>query len=708
MGLVDQEDLQMDASPERMETSKEALPGRWGGLLQTTWYVCAAIAWGNLILSIPVRIMIFGNDLQGSPELPPLLYALNISGILVFTAGALVCLLLAGRLFFRRPKDRMAQFLSFFLLIYGLVVAGPLLFLEPFWPGVREFGYSVVQATLFAPFLVAFLSIFPNGRFVPSWTRWLVVVSILHGAVSPFIFTSEAYTAINTPLIIGVFVWFALFFAGLYAQSNRYRNISNPVERQQTKWVVYGFLLEFLIAIILSAWTVKLIPMPADIPLAWLRPIADLGWALAFVLLPISLTIAVMRYRLYDIDILINRTLVYGVLTGSVIALYAFTVGALGVLFQSGGNLIVALVATGLVAVLFQPLRARLQRGVNRLMYGERDEPLAVLRQLGLHLESSGMPEEMLTAIVETVTQALKLPYAEITIQQGEGFEQAAWYGKRANELVSFPIQYQGQTIGQLKVALRREGESLAKPDESLLRLIARQAGPVAQAVQLTRDLRQSRARLVTAREEERRRLRRDLHDGLGPVLASQGLKIAAVRHLLDTDPEAAQKMLDEMAAQNETSVAEIRRLVYALRPPALDELGLPGAVREYVLGLNGNQAHGTQFQFKVQPSDEELEKLPAAVEVAAYRIATEALTNVTRHAKAQRCSVLITVEVNGGGDVLRMEITDDGVGFSNNGRAGVGLKSMRERAEEVKGTLEIESNPQQGTRIMARFPLVD
>lgn len=703
MGLVSQEDLQVNTSQERMDTIEEALPGRGKRLVRAAWYVCATIAWGNLILSIPIRVITVGDELYSSQTLLSPLY---IAGILVFTAGALISLLLATRLFFKKPNDRMTQFLSFFLLIYGFVVAGPLLFLEPYWPDVRVFGYSIVQSVLFAPFLVAFLSIFPNGRFVPSWTRGLVVVSILHGAVSPFLFTSQAYSSLTAPLIFGVLVWFTLFFAGLYAQFYRYRHVANPVERQQMKWVLYGFSLELLIAILLSAWTVRLIPMPVDIPFAWQTPIADLGWALAFIPLPVSLSIAVMRYRLYDIDILINRTLVYGVLTGSVIAIYALAVGAFGVLFQSGGNLLVALLATGLVAVLFQPLRARLQKSVNRLMYGDRDEPFTVVRRLGQRLESSGMPEEMLTAIVETVTQALKLPYAEITIRRGEGFERAAWYGKGAEEMTSFPIQYQGQTIGYLNAALRGPKEQLAELDEGLLRQIARQAGPVAQAVQLTQELRQSRARLVTAREEERRRLRRDLHDGLGPVLASLGLKIAAVRHLVDGDPQAAGNLLDEMAAQNESTVAEIRRLVYALRPPELDELGLAGAVQEYVSGLNGYKAQGTQIWVKVQQSEEKLEKLPAAVEVAAYRIATEALTNVTRHAHAQSCSVLLKVEENRGGDVLQLEIVDDGVGFSNNSKAGVGLRSMRERAEEVRGTLEIESSPEQGTRIIACFPL--
>jgi two-component system NarL family sensor kinase len=148
--------------------------------------------------------------------------------------------------------------------------------------------------------------------------------------------------------------------------------------------------------------------------------------------------------------------------------------------------------------------------------------------------------------------------------------------------------------------------------------------------------------------------------------------------------------------------------LVYALRPPELDELGLAGAVREYAAGLNGNVGGATRFQVNVQPPDEELAELPAAVEVAAYRIATEALTNVTRYAQARHCTVSLKVEANGSKDVLLLEIADDGVGISNNGKAGIGLNTMRERAEEVRGELQIESRPDQGTRVAASFPLTD
>ncbi len=523
----------------------------------------------------------------------------------------------------------------------------------------------------------------PLGLF-PSLANPYAVAGPVWAALSPFYFVVMALlTLCNLASVI------SLLLRLVQAQGD---------ERQQIKWLVFpamvywislpfGFLSEY---------------EPSGIFLV-------LGVALTLLSVPgivIAVAFSIFKYRLYDIDLIINRTLVYGALTVCVVGVYALVVGGMGMLFQSSGNLVVEFVATGLVAVLFNPLRQRLQRAVNRLLYGERDEPFTVLRHLGERLESSGTPEDLLPAIVETISQALKLPYAEITLRYGEEFECAARYGEKATEMIPFPIQYQNQTIGYLNVASRGLGESFGEADEGLLRQIAWQAGPIAYAAQLTRDLRQSRARLVTAREEERRRLRRDLHDGLGPVLASQGLKIAAVSHLFDVNPNRARQLLDELASQNEATVAEIRRLVYALRPPELDELGLAGAVRDYADGLNGSAAEATHFQVNVQPPDGELPGLPAAIEVAAYRIATEALTNVTRHARARHCTVHIKVDTSRNGGVLRLEIADDGVGLPGHGKTGIGLNSMRERAEEVQGEVHVESGSHHGTRVVASLPL--
>jgi signal transduction histidine kinase len=219
-------------------------------------------------------------------------------------------------------------------------------------------------------------------------------------------------------------------------------------------------------------------------------------------------------------------------------------------------------------------------------------------------------------------------------------------------------------------------------------------------AVSLTADLQRSRQRLVTAREEERRRLRRDLHDGLGPNLASQGLKLAAVKQLLEKDPASAAPLLDQVMAQNQATVEEVRRLVYGLRPPALDELGLVAAIRDYVAGMDSNPS----LHIEITQPPEGLPPLTAAAEVAAYRIVLEALTNVIRHAQAHHCAIRFSLSQNGSNASLQIEIVDDGIGLPRDLRAGVGLRSMRERVEEVGGKLTVESQPSV-TRVQAILP---
>ena len=413
-----------------------------------------------------------------------------------------------------------------------------------------------------------------------------------------------------------------------------------------------------------------------------------------------------MRYRLFDIDILINRTLVYGALTISVVSIYVLVVGYLSALFRAAGgqaNLAISVLATGLVALLFHPLRTRLQRGINRLMYGERDDPYAVLSRLGQRLEATLASEAVLPTIVETVKESLKLPYVAITLKQDDGFIVDAASGTPVHEVLKLPLVYQGEVVGQFLLAARAPGEQFSSADLRLLEDLAREAGVAAHTVRLTinlqrmtADLQRSRESLVTTREEERRRLRRDLHDGLGPTLASLVQLLDTARTLVAQDPDAAIALLGDLKGQLKTTITEIRRLVYALRPPALDELGLVMAISEHVGRLN--QPHGLQVSIDAPP---QLPSLPAAVEVAAYHIALEGVTNAARHAHATTCRVCLSLAQG-----LYIEITDDGDGLPADFHPGVGLTSMRERAAELGGECHIEPGATHGTRVWARLPL--
>jgi signal transduction histidine kinase len=262
------------------------------------------------------------------------------------------------------------------------------------------------------------------------------------------------------------------------------------------------------------------------------------------------------------------------------------------------------------------------------------------------------------------------------------------------------PLLYRGEEIGAFLLVPRPGEGGFSSADKHLLDGLARQAGVAAYTVRLTADLQRSRERLVTAREEERRRLRRDLHDGLGPALGSLPLKLDVADDLMEEDPAAARELLRGLKAQSQSAVADIRRLVYGLRPPALDDLGLVGAIRETTAQYGAN---GLRISVEA-PESGSLPPLPAAVEVAAYRIVQEALTNVSRHAEAHTCVVRLVLDEAGG--VLRFEVSDDGRGLPAGYRPRVGLHSMRERAEELGGSCLVETLPENGTRVRASLPV--
>jgi signal transduction histidine kinase len=375
---------------------------------------------------------------------------------------------------------------------------------------------------------------------------------------------------------------------------------------------------------------------------------------------------------------------------------YVLAVGSIGVLVQQTRvALVISLILIGLIAILFQPIRERLQQVVNRLVYGERDNPYAVLSQLGKQMEATLAPESTFPIIVETIARSLKLPYAAIVLKQENDMVVAAAYGSPVEPQQRFPLVYQAEELGELVLSPRSSGESLTPADQRLLHNLAPQIGMAVHAARVTVDLRRSRERLVTAREEERRRLRRDSHDGLGPQLASLTLKLETARNRLAYD-SVAETLLSELAVRTQTTVADIRRLVYALRPPTLDELGLVSALRELTLQYSDR----VSMCFKAPVH---LPELSAAVEVAIYRIAQEALTNVVRHANARHCDMRL--DLDEATRLLTLTIEDDGCGFPSVKSVGVGLISMRERAEELGGTWAIEEVPTEGTRVLAQLP---
>lgn len=349
-------------------------------------------------------------------------------------------------------------------------------------------------------------------------------------------------------------------------------------------------------------------------------------------ILPVALAISLTRSDIWDINLVINRTLVYAGLTLVTMLIYILIVGYIGSLLQAQNRSLVAFLATGLVAVIFQPLREVLQKSVNRMMYGERDDPYAVLTRLSQRLATVVSPQKVLPTMVETIAIELRLPCVAVELIGKDQAVIAASYGLQPKNTkghaLRLPLRYQEEQIDHLILSYRERSENFTPAERQLLTDIASQVGTAAHAVKLTADLHRSRQQLITMREEERRRLRADLHDDLGPLLASMALKMDTANAYLNSKPQKTCTLLEELKNQTRSAIEDIRRIAYDLRPPALDELGLVGALREHFALQNERLMTNVSI---VASGD--ISRLPAAVEVAAYRIAMEAVSNCLQHA---------------------------------------------------------------------------
>jgi signal transduction histidine kinase len=450
--------------------------------------------------------------------------------------------------------------------------------------------------------------------------------------------------------------------------------------------------------------------LPALVFLAILLANGVPGWIFGVVLLPLpaAVAVAVLHHGLYDLRRAAHRTLVWLTMSAAVVGIYAAVVITVAALLPDHHAWWPSALAAALAALVLIPLRDQLQRGVTRVVYGRWHEPYEVLAGLGEQLEAAADIDRLLAAAVAELTTGLDLRDVSVrdldgTVITGTG---AAAPGSAAAVVpgviaaagpgtASIPLLAYGTPAGSL--TYRVPDRPLSAAEERLLHDLARQLGGALHARLLREDLQHARERLVVAREEERRRLRRDLHDGIGPALAGLTLKTETARALLPPGSDGASRQLHDLSEEIRRTVVDVRRLVEGLRPPALDELGLAGACAQAVERLTA----GAGLAANVDACDE-LPALPAAVEVAAYRIVVEAVTNTVRHARARRCQVSIALTPAG----LSVEVTDDGAGLAAAGQPGHGLAIMRERAEELGGIVTV-TNGSPGVTVQARLPAV-
>jgi two-component system, NarL family, sensor kinase len=554
-----------------------------------------------------------------------------------------------------------------------------------------------------ALFLPLALILFPDGR-LPGrrwrWLIWAVAVDTLPfvaslGSPDPQTAGSRQVSTYLAPphfhqlglvWTLANVLWAVVFAGAIASLAVRYRR-GSETERRQLLWLL-------LVGLVLAPWA----------GVIWgifnAGPILGL---LGLSLIPVAVSVAILRHQLLDIRVVISRALLYGLLTAAAVGAYTGLVALLDLMVRSQVSFGAAVAASIIVAFCFNPARVWLQRLVDRALYGDRRDPVRAVSLVGERLAgagAAGMP-----SVLEALCDSLRLPFAAVRFSSAE----VAAFGTEPELRHSIPLSYEGAAVGELTVGLRSGQPRLSPQDIAVLRLLAGPLAVAAHATALSAALQESRSAIVAAREEERRRLRRDLHDGLGPVLTGIAFKADAARNTLDADAAAspARALLTQLRADTTEAIADIRRLVYGLRPPALDDLGLVGSLREHAL-RSALRADASRVAVTLDaPGD--LPALPAAVEVAAYRIVTEAMTNAVRHSGASRID--ITVAVAGRADLadragLSIEVRDDGAGPAAGWQPGVGVHSMRERAAELGGWCRFEAGPAGGGLVAALLPL--
>ncbi|TQS44054.1 sensor histidine kinase [Cryptosporangium phraense] len=563
------------------------------------------------------------------------------------------------------------------------------------------------------------LLLFPTGR-LPSRWWWPVLVADVGVLVSLTIWTVFGTELIDFPghanptalpgaagavaeaFVVAIVLVAPLSTLSAIAVTLRYRARRDPA---------IGLVLPAAWACAAAWWAcIVFVSVGGDGADVYAAPLESGG------MLAVAITcwIAIRRYGLLDVRTVVGRAAVYAGLTIVVVLVYVGVAAVVGTVAEPAAGPL----AVGIAVLVALPGRQLLQHVVNRLVFGYRDDPGGALRRLGERLAGAADAAQMLSGAAQVVRDVLRLQHVAVEVHG----RRVAEAGRRptaavadpdgnsdgspdgnsdgspdgnsdgnsdADEVLELPLVFAGEAIGRLRITSGPE-RHLTLSERELLTEVSRQVASVAHAVRLGEELSRSRERLVAATEEERRRLRNDLHDGLGPALAGVALGLHRARGKVAADPDAASAQLEQLTAQVRDAVDDVRRLVYGLRPPALDELGLVAAIGEHARALGDVRVVGTVDG-----------DLPAAVEVAAYRIALEAMTNALRHSGARTCRV--SLELNG---ALHVVVEDEGAGLPDGYRAGIGITSMRERAAELGGALTLSRREPSGTTVRAVLPV--
>jgi signal transduction histidine kinase len=553
------------------------------------------------------------------------------------------------------------------------------------------------------------LLLFPHGR-LPSprwrWAAWLagtgltlVVVGAGGGALgvpARALVSEEPITAPTWGLVllaVGGGIVLVAAIASVTSLVMRFRR-SRGEERQQLKWVVFAGTFAFLIIAVQF--------LPLSFP-SWLGPLMGLG----LLAIPVACGIAILKHRLYDIDVFINKAVVYGLLAAFVSLVYVGIVVGIGALVGTRGNLLLSILATALIALAFHPVRERARHLANRVVYGKRANPYEVLSRFAQGMGGTYSAEDALPQMARILGEGTGAARAEIWLRLGGELRlEAVWPIAAAGRTIpiaggelppipgvarALPVGHRGELLGAVAISMPR-GESVTPATENLLQDVASQAGLVLRNVRLIEELRASRQRLVAAQDQERRRLERNIHDGAQQQLVALAVKARLARTLATRDPEKGERLMGEVQAEAQEALENLRDLARGIYPPLLADQGLAAALE--------SQARKSAVPVQVEPNG--IGRYPQEAEAAAYFCVLEALQNVSKYADASRVSVRLRAE-NGH---LVFIVEDDGRGFDPaNTAQGSGLQNMSDRVEALGGTLEVRSAPGEGTTVIGRLP---
>jgi signal transduction histidine kinase len=573
------------------------------------------------------------------------------------------------------------------------------------YPGARlavlagDLGWTGAIAVM----LVLLPLLFPDGRLMSS--RWKPIlwttggiIGLMAVAYAMSDLNPELRGAANALLAIALPGLFLLIFIAIASLVLRYRRASS-IERLQMKW--------FIAAAILVAAVVGVLGIVNDL-LHVDFPLSNLLVGVAYLCLPIGIAIAVLKYHLYEIDLIINRALVYGALAVFITVVYVGIVVGIGALIRSRGqfNLALSIVATALVAVAFQPVKQRVERLANQLVYGTRSTPYEALTEFSHRVANAYAEEEVLPRLARVLVEGTGATVASVWIRREAHPIAAATWPDAAPALASgaadrvAQVRHEGELLGELTVR-KRPGEPFTPVEEKLLTDLAAQAGQVLRNARLTSELearlgeiaaqalelRASRQRIVAAQDAERRRLERNIHDGAQQHLVALAVKLRLAATLAKRDPAKARRSLKELESQTAEALLTLRDLAQGIYPPALRERGLAEALARHT-----------------QVTADGVGRYDSEIEAGVYFCCLEAVQNATKYAKASR--VVVNLWQQDGH--LLFSVVDDGIGFNPKGAVtGTGVQNMKDRIASLGGRLNLESQPGKGTTVSGRLPLV-